>query len=895
MFERRREVFGRGLAGRLGWSIAIALGVLLVGETVAQPRFSFATAPGALSKDIVPLRYALQFDLDPARSTFTGQATIVVRVDKPVPALVLHAHELEADAATLQSSGDTAQALRIVPGKVSQTWQLRATDAAPIAPGEHTLRIVYRGKVQRTGQGLYSVEHKVQGQPQQMLATQLQAVYARTLFPCFDEPAFRAVFDIAVKAPAGYEVLSNMPLARQEPAEGGQWHHFEPTPAMSSYLVALSVGRFDALDSTAAGVPLRILSAPGKREQARYAMSVTEQVVPYYNDYFGLPYALPKLDQLAVAGVRDGAMEDWGLISYSEPAILFDPSRSSPKTRRWVFDTIAHEIAHQWFGNLVTAASWDEIWLNEAFATWMAAKATARFNPAWQSELHRRQWIDRAMARDATRATRAIRSGPVRESAVFDVFDNITYTKGGAVLSMLEQWIGPEVFRRGLVDYMQGQKLSNATAGDLWYHMAQASGRPVTQVAASWTDQRGFPLVRLVTRCVAGRTEITLAQQRFWLGAGTRERALWKIPVLLARGTQQAKALLDSAGQRVWLEGCSADPVLANAGGVGFYRVEYAAADRRRAAAAFAALAPADRVALLSDSFALAQAGRLPLPAYFGLLSALPTIQDESRGTLFTMAIDALQLLDRAMRGTPAQPRVRAAGRALLAPALRELGWQPRAGESDESTALRAALIGQLARFDDADTLRQAFEAFDADASSQVPLQAAIRAAVIQAVGVQPDRARFDRLVAALQAAGGEEDRWMYASALAQGRDAAQARALLDLSLSGQLPGNIAAALPGLVSEHSPHPRLAYDFVLKNWDRLATLAGGMFGARETLLPDAASGFNEVAQARSLVADQRAKAGRDGDASAARVAQRIELLARLRQRDAATLAAFLAQR
>ncbi len=862
-------------------------------QQAPQPRFDFATAPGALPKDVLPSRYRLQFDLDPASTNFAATAAIALRVLKPVSGIVLHAHELQADSVTLVAADGSRQTLRAVPGTPPQTWQLTPLDGAPVAAGDYTLNIAYRGAVQKTGQGLFGVSYSALGQPQQMLATQLEAVYARTLFPGFDEPAFRAVFEIAVTAPAGYEVLSNMPLASREAAGAGQLHRFEPTPPMPSYLVALAVGRFDTLQGRAADVPLRIFTAPGKREQARYAMTVTEQVVPYYNDYFGLPYALPKLDQLAVPGVRDGAMEDWGLISYSEPTILFDPAKSSPQTQRWAFNTIAHEIAHQWFGNLVTAASWEEIWLNEAFATWLATKATTRFNPAWQTQLHARGWIDRAMAVDATSATRAIRSGPVRESAVFDVFDTITYSKGGAVLSMLEQWLGPDVFRRGLADYMQAQKFSNATAGDLWHHMGQASGRNVAQVAASWTDQPGFPLLRVASRCVAGRTLVTLTQQRFWLAPQATGPALWQVPVRLSRGAQQASTLLNQPEQSVAFDGCSSQPVVANAGGAGFYRVEYAAADLRRATAGFARLAPADRVALLSDSFALAQAGRVPFTGYVDLLSALPRVTDASRGTLFTMAMQSLHFLDVTMQGTAAQARIRAAGRALLAPALASLGWQPRAGEDDEDTSLRAALIERLARFDDADVTRRARQAFDADAAGEAALPGSIRAAVVHAVGAQADRPHFDKLLSLLRSASGEEDRWMYASALAMGRDATRASELLAASLDPSLPSNIATDIPGMVSANSPHHRLAYAFTLANWAALAERAGSMFGSRDNLLPDAARGFTDTAQAGRLVTDQAANAGPDGSVAAARASQGIELRARVRQRDAALLAAHLA--
>jgi aminopeptidase N len=231
-----------------------------------------------------------------------------------------------------------------------------------------------------------------------------------------------------VRAPARYQVLSNMPELRVDTDGDARVHRFAPTPPLPTYLVSVSVGRFHRLEGRAAGVPLSIYTVPGKRELARYAMRASEQVVSYYSQYFGTPYALPKLDQLAVPGVRSGAMEDWGLISYTDSALLFDPARSSSETRRIVYSSVAHEIAHQWFGNLVTAASWDEIWLNEAFATWMANKTTHHFNPRWQWELGKRPWFDMTMARDATPATRAIRAGPVRESSVFDVFDNITPT-----------------------------------------------------------------------------------------------------------------------------------------------------------------------------------------------------------------------------------------------------------------------------------------------------------------------------------------------------------------------------------------------------------------------------------------------------------------------------------
>jgi aminopeptidase N len=265
-------------------------------------------------------------------------------------------------------------------------------------------------------------------------------------------------------------------------------------------------------------------------------------------------------------------MEDWGLISYAEGTLLFDPASSDTETQRRVYSIVAHEVAHQWFGNLVTAASWEEIWLNEAFATWMAEKATDRFNPEWQVALRRRESIDHTMARDASPATRAIRSGAVREDRVFDVFDNITYVKGGAVLRMIEQWLGAETFRKGLAAYMAARRLSNATAGDLWHHIGEAGGRDVAAVAASWTDQPGFPLVQVTSRCEAGHTVVELAQSRL-TDDGRTAPGRWQIPLVLRHDGATHTLLLSDAAQTQGLPGCPAEPLLVNPGGEGYYRV----------------------------------------------------------------------------------------------------------------------------------------------------------------------------------------------------------------------------------------------------------------------------------------------------------------------------------
>jgi aminopeptidase N len=879
----------------------LMVGAMAVAQSVAaQPRFAFDDTRTVLPKSVVPSHYALSLQLDPQRERFAGRAEIDVTAREAVREIVIHARGLQAGRVELRS-GTQRRELRVTTDAKRSAWRLTRADGRPIAAGAHRLVIAYRGRINRSGEGLFRADHRVdargKGRPTTMLATQLQAVNARMLFPGWDEPLFRATFAIDVTAPRTLQVLSNQPVEKRENTKAGTRWRFATTPSMPSYLVAVAVGRFDALEGESMGVPLRLFTPPGKREQARFALASTQQLLPYFSSYFGTPYALPKLDQLAVPGTRDGAMEDWGLISYSEDLLLYDPARSSPRTQRTVFSLVAHEIAHQWFGNLVSVALWDEIWLNEAFATWMENKATARFHPEWQPQLAAREWLDRTMARDATAATRPIRSGAVDEARVFDVFDNITYSKGGAVLSMLEQWIGEDAFQRGLSAYMRERRLAPATAGDLWHHIGQAAGRPVTAVAASWTDQPGFPLLQASAQCEGGRTLVTLAQSRFAALPSSPVQGTWAVPVRVAQGERAQTWLLDGREARFEWPGCdSRVPLVVNAGGSGFYRVRYSDAWQQQLADGFAALPAADRVALLADSQALALSGQQPLAQHFAWLARLPTAQGEGRAPLYALAATQLRQLDRTLHGTEAQPRLREAARALLAPELARLGWDERAGEDPETQRLRGTLIDVLAQLGDADVTREARKRLGGAlrVAGAAPLPGSLRAAVLRAVARDATAAESQALWAALRAANSQEERWLLLSALAADPDAARARALLDASLAGSLPPNMAVELPSLVADEPAHAQAAYVFVVAHWPRLAQLAGnGIFGARAWLLPGAADGLAGDADAQRLRDDQTRLAGPTGAAPAQTVAAAIEVRARLRAREGTALAHALA--
>lgn len=861
---------------------------LLPLAAMAQPRFSLDATPTALPKSALPSRVALDLDVDPARDEFTGHARIEITVRAAMPAIVLHARDLTATAARLHGRG-RPRTLEVEPDAGAGTWRLVPADRRMVAPGRYSVDIRYRGRVQLSGQGLFRVPYRVGDDTRTMLVTQLQAIDGRRLLPMFDEPVFRVSFRLSVRAPAAYDVVSNMPKLSAK-ADGGFRHHrFAPTPPMPSYLLALAVGQFDALEDRVAGVPVRILTPPGKREQARFALTAVQQVLPFFEAYFGRPYALPKMDLLAVPGVMMGAMENWGLVTYIEDALLFDPAHGRTEQQRGVFAVVAHEVAHQWFGNLVSPASWTEIWLNEAFATWLERKASHRFHPEWNVKLESRRWLERAIDRDSTPATRPIRSGPVRESSVFEVFDNITYGKGGAVLSMLEQWVGPEAFQRGLAAYMAERAMKPSTAGDLWHHIGAAARRPVAEVASSWTDQPGIPLIEVDLACEDGGSTVTLAQRRFALGEPIAGGP-WRVPVRLQQGDRAEVVLLDDARARLRWPGCSAEPLLANAGGEGYYRVSYSPALQRRLLEGFGRLAPGDRLAVVSDSYALANAGSIPMAEHLKLLRRVGEIDDASRSVMFALASQQWRQLDVALDGTRAQPAVRAAGHDILAAELARLGWDARPGEDDETLRLRATVIETLGRLRHAPTLDAARLRF-ADALARSPrVHPSVRAAVLAAVGCEPDAEQFDALLTAYRNAGSQEDRWILHEALANGDDPQRARRLLDEALSGRLPPDISAAIPAAIAERPALGPLAYGFVLEHWSELSRLAGdGVFGGQHWLLPGTAQASSDPAVAARLQQDQQRLTGDAGSSAAQIVAQGIEVRHRLREREAMRLA------
>src|SRR4030095_911048 len=450
--------------------------------------------------------------------------------------------------------------------------------------GDHSLTLRFTGKINQQGQGLFRVPYQEQGSGARnvMLGTQFEATDARRFFPCWDEPAFRARFQLTVVVPENWLATSNMPLESDQKKAGGKKERFAPPPPMSSYLNLFVAGELDFIESQVGPTQIRVIATKGKAELGRYALEATAQILKYYNDYFGVPYPLPKLDQIAIPGGFGGAMENWGGITYYESTLLFDPKNSSTETKQNIYEVIAHEVAHQWFGDLVTTAWWDNLWLNEGFASWMGTKCTVHFNPQWEVWLRRQVPRDPtrrvgiakevAMEGDARSSTHQLQQPVATEAEANSAFDDITYKKGQSFLRMLESFLGEDVFRDGIRKYIAKHRYSNTTTTDLWNSLGEASGQPVGDIASGWTEQPRFPIVS-VKREQGGN--VSLTQERFTVNFKNAPPLEWKIPLTYAVVGETPATLL-MTDKTAALENIPADRALKlNVNGAGNYRIEY--------------------------------------------------------------------------------------------------------------------------------------------------------------------------------------------------------------------------------------------------------------------------------------------------------------------------------
>jgi puromycin-sensitive aminopeptidase len=828
-----------------------------------------------LPLDVRPARYDAHLAPDLQQGRFEGRLELEVSLDAPKREIVLHAIELEVERARARlRDGRAIAAEQITADAESETVTLRFAEEVPA--GGALLDLAWSGAFSPGLRGLYRAGPTA--------VTQFEAADARRLFPCFDEPAFKARWKITLLGvPAGAAAISNGAVVRDEPVAGAvageRQVAFSETPLLSSYLIALCLGELVASDTlVSGGIPIRTWSLPQKRHLTAFGQECAAAVLPLLEEYFGQPYAYGKLDQIGVPDFEAGAMENAGCITYREVALLLDPKTAPLSVQKRVGEVITHELAHQWFGNLVTMVWWDDLWLNEAFATWMAYKIVDRWRPHW------RVWMDfevgkaAALYLDSLQSSHPIRAEIRNAEEAGEAFDAITYEKGGAILRMIEGWLGEHAFREGIRLYMRTYREKNATADDLWSALARSSGQPILEVASGWIRQMGYPLLEVSEH----QGQVRLKQRRFFSDPDAREDGpgtRWLVPVVLrygdSKGIHEKRVLLRSDGsgdERVDLftpGGEAPAFILANAGSRGFYRTAYEPEWLQRLIASLADLSPEERMGLVNDQWALVRAGKVLPRSFFDLLAGFGKETDH---TVLDELVARLQLLEHRGLADDDRRQFQLFVAKLFAAQAADLGWHPKPGEEDETRLRRAAVLRALTLLArEPGAVAEARELFGVVLGKHpASVDPNLLDVVVASAAREADQHRFDQLVARAQ---DEVDpaarrRFLHALALVESPALVPQAVALAMSSTVQMQ-DFSSYLEKLLGNRAAREQ-ALELIRGRWDEVRKKADSPM-----LLRRLVEALGELTEARHLSAVEEFLASHPIEGARQAIAQTLE--------------------
>ena len=809
----------------LNSSVVQALTKRPKGENMNQDSSPGTLDPYRLPRHVVPTRYDLRLEPDLTAAHFVGQETITLTIHHPTSEIILNAIELAITSAQIKGAAGSTRPDTITLDASLERCHL--TFATPLSPGTWRLTITFSGTLNDKLRGFYRSTYKDErGATHSMAATQFEATDARRAFPCWDEPDFKAVFATTLVIDPTLIAVSNTTIAAETLVGGKKIVHFADSIKMSTYLVAFVVGRIEPTEPVMIGkTPLRLWAVHGKGHLARFGQDIAAASLTFFESYYGIPYPGDKLDLLAIPDFASGAMENLGAITYRETALLVDRQSATHGELERVADVVAHENAHMWFGDLVTMSWWNGLWLNEAFATFMEMLAVDAWKPEWK------RWDSFGVARaaafsvDGLHSTRPIEypvQAPKDADAMFDI---LTYEKGASVLRMLEQHIGPTVFRDGVRDYLRTHAYGNADTNDLWVSLGKIAKQPVPELMDGWIFQPGFPLV---TATVSPSSELTITQQQFsYLGktqSGSSQDQRWQIPLqmrITAEGEAKTSRLLLTEKSTAVPLPHDWESVLINEEGHGFYRVRYAPELLDRILnAGIDRLAVTERFNLINDAWATSVAGLMPLTDYLDLTARFTAERDKN---VWAVLLEAFSFLNRIIT-VEDRPALEAFVRGRIGPAVADLGWAPRSGESELTKQLRGELIGAQGKLGNDSTIQrdatELYRAYCKDATAVDPNVVPSLVAILAHTG---DITRYDEFNERFRTATTPQEERRYLFSLA----AFQPKTLLERTLARTVSGEIRTQdAPFLVSAILGNVygrELAWDFLKANWEKMDQL------------------------------------------------------------------------
>jgi puromycin-sensitive aminopeptidase len=855
---------------------------------IAKPRVN--DAEFRLSPHARPSHYAVHVALDLEAGTFRGEVSFDLETSRSQSSIELHAADLTIEKAEVLTRSATHSATP-VPHPKRETVELRLAVAVP--KGKATVRLRFSGPLQKHLRGLYAASSN----GKRYAFTQLEAADARRFFPCFDEPSFKARFTLSVTTESRNSVVSNNPVARVENHRGGRKTvHFTTTPKLSTYLCALAVGELEASEPRFVGpTPIRVWHVPGKGHLTDFALEAAVESLTRLERYFSLPYPYDKLDLLAVPDFEAGAMENAGAVTFRETLLLVDPSTITLAEKKRVAEVVAHELAHMWYGDLVTMAWWDDLWLNEAFATWMAFRVIDDWKPEWRMWNNYAHHRATAFALDALENTHPIYAVVKSPAQATENFDAITYEKGAAVVRMIENYLGANAFRAGVRRYIRRHREGNATAGDLWRALEEASGQNVTRLARGWIEQAGFPLLIARRQDRNGRATLALAQTRFFANPKARPSGQrWPVPVVVKwNGAREPlRQLMAKAKDQVSIAPAErVSWIYANANEGGFYHVlhdQETMAELR--AALFEALTPVERLGLVGHQWAAVRGGHSGIETFLDLASSLTGETD----------FDVLDALSGALRFIDDQLLDTVGGRvpfqrwlmARFEPAWRSLGWEPAPGEPDDLRLLRASLLRLVGEVGESPAIAAEVPSrFTAYLSDRRSLEPNLADGLIGIAARDGDVTRYEQLLEAVRHAQTPQERRRFQLALGDFRLRELVARTLSLTLTDEISTQDVGLMYMRLLSNRAAREAAWAFLRRQWTSLSRRLPPMMVSR---VIEATVSLQTRAHRSEVAAFFRAHPVPTAVRTLKQTLERFDLNEDLRRRSAKALQSWLAR-
>lgn len=786
-----------------------------------------------LLADIKPERYKITIHPNFKDHTFSGEETIFLALRKASKKIVLHSVNLKISNVFLVIAGEKLNPSKIIYNKIEEIVILLFVRMCPMGKGE--LRLKFKGKLGGDMRGFYKSRYQHKGEEKFLATTQFESTDARRAFPCIDEPEAKAIFDVTMIVPKHHEAISNtvpIKIGEHPPTPDGFGRasesaykvvEFAPTPKMSTYLLAFISGEFESAEGkNKDGVLVRVFTTPGKKKQAEFALEVAKKSLEFYGKYFGIKYPLPILDMIAIPDFASGAMENWGAVTYRESALLVDPAHTAAEDKQWVALVIAHELAHQWFGNLVTMKWWTDLWLNEGFASYIEYLAIAHIFPEWQIW---KQFVSRelgtALRLDSLATTHPIEVLVNRPNEISEIFDAVSYSKGAVVIRMIAEYLGERDFRKGLSLYLKRHSYGNAETKDLWRALEEVSGKPVGKIMDGWTKKSGYPLVSIIK----SEKSFRIRQSHFFSSPisrrNSRDKTLWNVPIVRQNKRGNLKRELFSKKEGV-LNNFGGEKL--NFGETGLFRVDYPKSvlknfESKIVAEKFGAI---DRLGLIRDSFALAESGQSSTTLALDLLSSY---REENEYVVWLEVAGGLGRLSQVFADEKWFPKLKEFKRQIFSPLAQKLGWHQKKGEAFTVAMLRDMAIYQAGANGDKEIIGEAEKMFEKYIKEGMAPDKEIRSAVYLLAAKRGKEKRFSQFIKLYKEAHLSDEKNRLGEALGLFDDKKLLQKALDFSLSKDVRPQDVFSIFRSVARNPRGRLLAWQFVKKNWSKFVKIYG----------------------------------------------------------------------